>query len=78
MDSTQCFKILNGLNDNKRDALLARYFMKCQHMHSDKFFGWHSKFKKLRLTQKIVVMNAIQTEYAKENPDWLNNTIYKL
>jgi hypothetical protein len=47
-------------------------------MHSDKFFGWHSKFKKLRLTQKIVVMNAIQTEYAKENPDWLNNTIYKL
>jgi hypothetical protein len=47
-------------------------------MHSDKFFGWRERFRKLKLTQKIVVMNAIQTEYAKENPDWLNNKIYKL
>lgn len=71
-------KTLKGLKDKKRDALLARYFMKCQQMHSDKFFGWRDKFKKLKVTQKIVVMNAIQSEYLKENPDWLNNKIYKL
>ena len=78
LNATQCYKILKNLKDKKRDALLARYFMKCQHMHCDKFFGWRTKFRKLKLTQKIVVMNAIQTEYAKENPDWLNDKIYKL
>jgi hypothetical protein len=42
-------KKIKKLKDAKRDALLARYYLKCQRAHSDKFFLWREKFLKLKL-----------------------------
>jgi len=42
-------KKIKKLKDVKRDALLARYYLKCQRAHSEKFFLWREKFLKLKL-----------------------------
>ena len=71
-------KKIKKLKDIKRDALLARYYLKCQRAHSDKFFQWREKFLKLKLPQRVVVLSAINTEYTKQNPDWVSNQVYSL
>jgi hypothetical protein len=48
-DNAYIPKKLKKLKDIKRDALLARFFLKCQRAHSDKFFQWREKFFKLKL-----------------------------
>ena len=78
LKDTTIVKDLKNLKDIKRDALLARFYMKCLQAHCDRFFAWRDKYEKLRITQRIVVMNAIQEEYSKENPNWISNKIYKL
>lgn len=42
-------KNLKTVNDQKRDALLDRYFLKCCRAQSDRFFLWRERFKKLGL-----------------------------
>ena len=66
------------IKDAKRDALIGRYYLKCQRTHSDKFFLWRDKLLKLKLPQRVVVLSAIHAEYTKKNPDWESTTVYSL
>lgn len=75
---SKILKSLKNFKNIKRDALLERYYMKCESAHADKFFVWREKFAKLRLTQKIVITSAINHEYGRQNPDWISTRIYKL
>ena len=63
LNQTKILKSLKEFKDKKRDALLERYYMKCESAHSDKFFIWREKFYKLKLTQRIVITSAINNEY---------------
>jgi hypothetical protein len=63
LNQTKILKSLKNFKDKKRDALLDRYFMKCESAHSDRFSVWREKFFKLRLTQRIVITSAINNEY---------------
>jgi hypothetical protein len=63
LNQTKILKSLKEFKDKKRDALLERYYMKCESAHSDRFFIWREKFYKLKLTQRIVITSAINNEY---------------
>ena len=63
LNQTKILKSLKEFKEKKRDALLDRYYMKCESAHSDRFFAWREKFYKLKLTQRIVITSAINNEY---------------
>ncbi|TNV84713.1 hypothetical protein FGO68_gene14654 [Halteria grandinella] len=68
-------KNLRAMTDEKRDALLDRYFLKCCRAQSDRFFTWRERFKKLSMVQRIMIISTIQEEYVK-NAEWMSNKVY--
>ncbi|CDW85920.1 UNKNOWN [Stylonychia lemnae] len=53
-------KKLKKLKDEQRDALIARYYLKCRIAHCDKFFEWRTQYLKLSLEQKIIIDSQIR------------------
>lgn len=48
-------KKLKKLPDSARNALIARYFLKCRIAHCEKFFKWRQNYLKLNIDQRIMV-----------------------
>ena len=53
---TSTLKLLKKLKDNKRDALLDRFFLKCCRAQCERFFLWRDRFMKLNLSQRVAIL----------------------